>query len=196
MKRNAFVLLTVLCVLLFAGCSGLRLEPAAAQKQNAWLHERTAALAADLAREEDTSQTLQSLAAMSENQSRAMTAYFGMPDEPIEVDGPEDVLGSESVLVTEQTMFEASQRPDVWQAADAAIDGAIAVAGIIGGAWGIKAAGFLKTARQRSQALREVVRGSELFKQENFEAKRAFKKAQGVVQSPQTKQIVARLRNS
>ncbi len=196
MKKSLIAFAVVFCLLLLAGCSGLRLEPGAAQKQNAWLHERTAALAADRAREEDASQTLQNLTAMSENQSRVMTAYFGMPDEPMQVNGPEDVLGSESAFVTEQAMFEASQRPDVWQAADAAMDGAIAVAGIIGGAWGIRAAGFLKTARQKSQALREVVRGSELFKQENFEAKRAFKKAQGAVQSPQTKQLIAQLRNS
>ncbi len=51
----------------------------------------------------------------------------------------------------------------------------------------------LKLARQKSAALREVVRGNELFKQQHRESKEFFKEAQQH-QSAQTRQLVAAMR--
>ena len=47
--------------LLLAGCDSLRLAPNEAQKQNAWLHNRTAAVTAETARAENVSDKLQAL---------------------------------------------------------------------------------------------------------------------------------------
>jgi hypothetical protein len=47
----------------------------------------------------------------------------------------------------------------------------------------------LKEARAKSQALKEVIAGNELFKNLNPESKESFKSAQST-QSPQTRKIV------
>jgi len=52
-------------VLFVCGCGGFRFAATEAQKQNAWLHQRTAQLTAEQAAAETSSKTLQDLAALS-----------------------------------------------------------------------------------------------------------------------------------
>ncbi len=66
---------------LAAGCDSLRMAPSEQQKQNAWLHNRTASVAAEAARAEQGSPQLQALTRLSELQSRAFTSYCGLPKE-------------------------------------------------------------------------------------------------------------------
>lgn len=65
----------ILMGLPLVGCDSLRFAPNEAQKQNAWLHNRTAIVAAETARAEQTSPKLQALTKLGEIQSRAFTAY-------------------------------------------------------------------------------------------------------------------------
>ena len=85
------------------------------------------------------------------------------------------------------------QRPDPWDVADNLLELGIAVAGVLGGVYGAKAAAALKTARQKSTALREVVRGNEIFKQANPTLAEDLKKAQAG-QTETTRQLVAQIK--
>ena len=69
----------------------------------------------------------------------------------------------------------------------------IALAGVLGGVYGAKAAVALKTARQKNTALREVVRGNEIFKSGNPTFTDDFKLAQAG-QSETTRQLVAQMK--
>jgi len=51
MKRILMILILLCC--LSAGCDSLRFAPTEAQKQNAWLHNRTAIMAAENAKVEN-----------------------------------------------------------------------------------------------------------------------------------------------
>jgi hypothetical protein len=53
----------------------------------------------------------------------------------------------------------------------------------------------LKDARTKSQALREIIAGNELFKRQNAQSVQAFKEAQQT-QSPATRQLVAEMKIS
>ncbi len=79
MKKIVLVLV-VLSVFL-AGCESLRFAPTEIQKQNAWLHDRTAAMIVQQTKLEDSSEQLQNLSQLSEVQSRVITAYYGLPKE-------------------------------------------------------------------------------------------------------------------
>jgi hypothetical protein len=59
--------------------------------------------------------------------------------------------------------------------------------------YGTRAARFLKQARAKSKALKEIVEGNELFKRVNDQQAKAFKEAHRA-QSHATKQIVAQLK--
>ncbi|GAG26405.1 unnamed protein product, partial [marine sediment metagenome] len=54
-------IMTIMCVMLglAGGCDSLRFAPGESQKQNAWLHNRTATVAAETARSEKASEKLQ-----------------------------------------------------------------------------------------------------------------------------------------
>ncbi|MHC4541221.1 MAG: hypothetical protein ACYTEK_24660, partial [Planctomycetota bacterium] len=52
LSQAATVTLALMCLVL-AGCDGLRFAPSQIQKQNAWLHTRTASLTAETARVEE-----------------------------------------------------------------------------------------------------------------------------------------------
>jgi len=78
MRRLTVTTLVVLCVAA-AGCEALRYAPGQEQKQNAWLHNRTALIAAQTAKDEDTSARLQALTGLCEVQSRAFMADYGLP---------------------------------------------------------------------------------------------------------------------
>lgn len=77
MKRIMFVMVGI-CIFV-CGCESLRFAPSEEQKQNAWLHSRTASAAALQAKEEVASDKLQGLTELSKHQSRAFVSYYGLP---------------------------------------------------------------------------------------------------------------------
>jgi len=178
---------------LAAGCDGLRFAPSQTAKQNAWLHNRTAIVAAETARAEDTSQQLQSLTQLSEIQSRAFSTYYGLPDEFPSAETAEDILSESNVQLAKAAIQDGAQRPDPWQVADAAVELGIGICALLGGVYGTRAVGFLRDARGKSQALKEIIEVNELFKKQNTSAAAAFKQAHQT-QSPQTRQLVAQMK--
>ena len=84
-------------------------------------------------------------------------------------------------------------KPDVFELADGLMELGIALAGLVGGAYGIRIARYLKQAREKSRALKEIVAGNELFKQLWPEHADRFKEAQRK-QTPPTRQIVTQLK--
>ncbi len=176
-----------------AGCDSLRLAPSEQQKQNAWLHNRTAAVAAQTAKAEQSSQELQALTQLSELQSRAFTSYCGLPREYPRAETTEQILGESNWQLANTAVTESAQRPDPWQVADSVLDFGIGLAALLGGVCGTRAVRFLRDARAKSQALKEIVEGNELFKKQQPSQAKAFKAAQQD-QSPETRQLVAQLK--
>jgi hypothetical protein len=64
---------------------------------------------------------------------------------------------------------------------------------LFGGAYATRIVKFLQEAKAKSNALKEIVLGNEIFKKTNPDSAEAFKDAQRN-QSPLTKQIVAEVR--
>ena len=190
--KKIFVIL-MLSGLLLAGCESLRFAPSQAQKQNAWLHNRTAAITAQTAKEESTSDKLQQLSQLSQLQSRAFVSYFGLPSRYPPAETAEDVLNQSNFELARSASNQSVKRPDAWQLTDSALELAIGITALFGGVYGTKALRFLKEARTKSQALKEIVQGNELFKKTNSQSTSAFKQAQKN-QSPQTRQIVAEMK--
>ena len=137
MKKSVIVVAVVFVVLL-AGCGSLRFAPGEAQRQNAWLHNRTAQIAADVARTEDTSSELQGLTKLCEVQSRAFTADYGLPAEFPPADTVDAILTESNQQLAGLALAEAGQRPDVWDLADGMIDLGIAAAALFGGVYGVR----------------------------------------------------------
>jgi hypothetical protein len=194
LNSSMFYLLPVAMLMMCsAGCDGLRLAPSEQQKQNAWLHNRTAAAAAETAKTEQSSQQLQALTQLSELQSRAFTAYCGLPQEypPAETTG--QILGESNRQLANAAVTESTARPDPWQVADSVLEFGLGVCGLLGGVCGTRAVQFLQGARTKSQALKEIIAGNELFKQQQPTQVEAFKAAQQN-QSPETRQLVAALK--
>jgi len=77
--------------------------------------------------------------------------------------------------------------------ADHLLEMGIAIAGLAGGVAGGRVIGGLKTAQQKSRALREIVHGNELFKKNNPIMTDDFKQAQQN-QSDSTRRLVAELK--
>ena len=190
--RRILVILIVLFFLL-AGCDSLRFAPGEAQKQNAWLHNRTATVAADSARDESTSQKLQAMTKLSQLQSRAITSYYGLPKEFPQADTAEDILSESNWQLARTALDESADRPDAWKVADNVFELALGISALLGGVYGTRAVRFLKQARTKSKALQEVIAGNELFKKQNETSVAAFKQAQKI-QSSQTRQIVAEMK--
>jgi len=187
--------LTALCLFCFllAGCDSVRFAPTEAQKQNAWLHNRTAAMTVECTRAEDVSEKLQALAGLSELQSRAFVSYCGLPKEFPPAETAEEILAESSFELAQAALAESAGRPDAWDLADSVFELAIGISALLGGAYGARAIRFLKEARAKSQALKEIVAGNELFKKQNNQYTSAFKEAHKD-QSPQTRQIVAQMK--
>jgi len=183
----------IACALACAGCDSLRFAPTETQKQNAWLHNRTAITSAETARSENTSEKLQGLTQLSELQSRAFTSYYGLPKEFPQANTAEDILAQSNWQLARTALTESAERPDAWQLADSAFELAIGICALLGGVYGTRAVRFLRTVRTKSQALQEIVVGNELFKKEHRAYVSAFKKAHKD-QSPQTRQIVAQMK--
>jgi len=188
-------LVSVVVVMLLAGCDSLRFAPGEIQKQNAWLHNRTAEMAADAARTENTSGELQGLTKLCEVQSKSFTADYGLPDEFPAADTVDAILGGSNQELAHSALAEVRKRPDAWDVADGAIDLGIGVAALFGGVYGVKVARFLKEARVKSKALREIITGNEFFKREHADSSQAFKAAHKD-QSPQTRQLVTQMKNA
>jgi hypothetical protein len=179
----------VFCVL-FVGCDSVRFAPSEAQKQNAWLHNRTTAVTAECARAQDASEKLQALAGLSELQSRAFVSYCGLPKEFPDAETAEDMLAQSNLELARTALAESAYRPDAWDLADSAFELGIGISALLGGVYATRAVRFLKEARAKSKALKEIIAGNELFKKQNKEHTSAFKEAQKG-QSPRTRQIVA-----
>ncbi|MHC4636077.1 MAG: hypothetical protein ACYTBP_01635 [Planctomycetota bacterium] len=192
MKNVIFVLSFI--VVFIAGCEQLRFAPNEAQKQNAWLHKRTTAMTAETAKAEHASDKLQNLAQLSDSQAKAVTSYFGIPKEFPDAGTANDILAESNVMLADQASSDAERRPDVWELADATLELGIGICALLGGVYGARAVGFLKDARDKSKALKEIVEGNELFKQLHSESINDFKAAQKK-QSSQTRQIVAQLKS-
>jgi hypothetical protein len=187
MRKASSVLVLVLTI---SGCGQIRFAPTEEQKQNAWVHNHTAAIASQTAQSEQSSEKLQELTKLSETQSRAFVAYCGLPEELPQAESAEDVLSESNVQLANTAIEQSKQRPDVWTVADSGLELAIAIAGLFGGAGAIRFAKFLQEAKAKSNALKEIVLANEIFKKTNPDSAEAFKDAQRN-QSPLTKQIVA-----
>ena len=187
------VAVVALLTLAITGCDSLRLAPSEQQKQNAWLHNRTSAVAADTARSEEASSTLQSLTKLSELQSRALTSYCGLPKEYPDAETADNILGQSNWTLAETALSESVERPDPWAVADSVLEIGIGISALLGGVYGTRAVRFLKTARTKGQALKEIIEGNERFKKENEPQAQTFKTAQAS-QSPETRQLVAQLK--
>jgi hypothetical protein len=188
MKRITISITLFCCVL--AGCDSLRFAPSEARKQNAWLHNRTAIVTAETARTEDASQRLQALTQLGEVQSRAFSAYCGLPKEFPPAETAEDILAESNFQLAAAALQESTERPDPWQVADSMLEMGIGICALLGGVYGTRAVRFLKDARGKSDALKEIIAGNEQFKKQNQSQAASFKQAHQN-QSPQTRQLVA-----
>ncbi len=185
--------LFVVVLLAVGGCGTLRLAPSETIKQNAWLHQRTAQAAVETAVGEQASAQLQSLTKLSALQSQALSTYCGPPDETPDAETNEQILAPSNWQLAQGALVESAQRPGPWDVADTLLEIGIGVSALLGGVYGTRIARFLKDAKARSQALREVVVGNELFKQQNTDQVASFKAAQSN-QSAETRQLVAGLK--
>ncbi len=191
MKKLFFA--TILLGLALTGCDSLRFAPREAQKQNAWLHNRTAAVAAEQARREAASEKLQALTGLGELQSRAFITYCGLPKEFPQADTAEEILSQANWQLAQTALTESAARPDTWQVADSMFELAIGISALLGGVYGTRAVRFLREAKEKSKALKEVIEGNELFKKEHKPYADAFKEAHSS-QSPKTRQLVAEMK--
>ncbi len=199
-KKNQTMTIPVIVVfawacmgLVLAGCDTLRFAPSEVQKQNAWLHNRTATITAQTAKAENVSQVLQALTQLGEKQSQALTAYYGLPEEFPPAETAEEILAESNWQLAETALQDGSNRPDPWQVADSMLELGIGVSALLGGVYGTRAIRFLKDARDKSKALKEIIAGNETFKKQNASSSAAFKQAHST-QSAQTRQLVAQMK--
>jgi len=187
------VFISACMCLLLAGCDSLRFAPSEAQKQNAWLHNRTAIVTAETARAEDTSPKLQALTQLGEVQSRAFSSYCGLPKDFLPAETAEDILAESNWQLAGTALQESTERPDPWQVADSMLEMGIGICALLGGVYGTRAVGFLRQARTKSNALHEIIAGNEQFKKQNQAQAATFKQAHQN-QSPQTRQLVVQMK--
>jgi hypothetical protein len=150
-------------------------------------------VAAEAAKSENASEKLRSLTQLSGLQSRAFVSYYGLPREFPQVETAEDILAEANFRLARTALAESADRPDGWELADNTLELAIGICALLGGAYGTKAVQFLKDARAKSQALKEIITGNEIFKKQNVDSAAAFKQAHQT-QSPTTRQIVAEIK--
>ena len=194
MKKFIY-LSSIMFMIFFCGCETFRLAPDEVQKQNAYIHYRTAQLAADLVKHEGASQKLVQASQACFEQSNAIMAYYGFPNQLPRISAIDDVLTNENILLTQRAFESAASKVDIWEAAGSTLDFATAIAGIFGGAAGIKFASVLKTAKIKSNALKEIVLANEIFKKENPDTAGLLKEVHSK-QSQPTKQLVAQIKTS
>jgi hypothetical protein len=194
MKKIVIMMLLSICFLL-TGCDILRFEPTQKQKQNAWLHNKTATAVVQIAKDENTSEKLQALTQLSQLQSRDFTTYYGLPKQLPPAETDQQILSQANFQLARSALTDAANRPDVWQVADTGLELAIGIAAILGGVYGTRAVRFLNLAKTKSKALKEIIQGNEFFKRQNQDSTQAFKQAHKS-QSPQTRQIVNQIKNA
>ena len=192
MKKIFTIVMAGLCVI-STGCDLVRFAPGEVQKQNAWLHNHTSALVAQTAKAEKTSDKLQALTRLSQKQSGAFVAYYGLPKQLSVAESIEDVLSETSFEITQLALQEGGDRPDVFDIAEGALNLSIAIAALFGGVYGTKAVAFLSQARTKSKALQEIISGNEFFKRQNIDQSLSFKQAHKN-QSAQTQKIVSQVK--
>jgi len=163
-----------------AGCNavGVRFAPTEPQKQTAELTHDLAKIIAT----EGTDPGSEAAVKLVQG-TRAGLAYAGRPATPANADQFETIAA--------QAHEDAIERPDPWKVADSLLELGIGVAGVAGGAYGLKFAKYLQLARAKAKALEEVVKGNELLKKSmttNGE-KELFKKVHGQ-QSAETRALV------
>ena len=163
-------------VMCLAGYGQFRFAATEAQKQNAWTHHRTCQLTQQAARDENTSPALTGLTTLAAQQSEAFVLDYGLPRERPAMEDVETVL-AQAPAIAQQAASDAQRRPDAWVLTDAAMELGIGAAGLLGGVYGLRIAGFLKRAKEKGQALKEIVEGNELFKQLSPTAAADFKQA-------------------
>ena len=190
---NTILFFCVFTCFLLSGCDSLRFAPSEAQKQNAWLHNRTTTIVADTARLENASEQLQALTQLSEIQSRAFSSHYGLPKEFPQAEIAEDVLTESNWQLARTALQQGAERPDAWEVADSMLELGIGICALLGGVYGTRAVGFLRQARTKSKALQEIIAGNELYKKHNESSASAFKQAHQN-QSPQTRQIVVKMK--
>jgi hypothetical protein len=188
-----FCLFSLFFLLGITGCANLRFAPSEVQKQNAWLHCKTAEAVAEISRHEKCSDELCELSSLSETQSRAFLTYYGMPVECPKADNVDDILSEKSVLISQNALSDSTKRPDAFDVADNIFEIGLGFAALLGGVYGTRVSRFFKEAKGKSHALREVVMGNETFKKEHKAYAGAFKESQRN-QSTQTKKIVAEIK--
>jgi hypothetical protein len=130
---------------------------------------------------------------LAEQQSQAFTAYYGPPQEYPQAQTNEQILSQSNWNLAKTATTESAARPDPWSVADSLLEFGIGITALLGGVYGTRVAGFLQDARTKSQALKEIVQGNELFKKQQPTQADAFKSAQAS-QSPETRQLVAQLK--
>jgi hypothetical protein len=182
-----------LAVIFTAGCNSVRLGPSELQKQNAWAHMQATRMVAGRTRMGDCSSRTCALADLSAAQAEAFVADYGMPESLPAQNTAEDFPSEDSYRLAEQARQDAQQRMDPWDAADCLFELGAGLAGLLGGVYGARAARFIGEARKKSQALKEIVEGNELFKKRNPSAVSDFKDAHSC-QSSTTRQMVASLK--
>ena len=116
-----------------------------------------------------------------------------MPKELPPAETVEEILSESNLQLAETALQSAVDRPDPWQVADSMLDLGIGVCALLGGVYGTRAVRFMKDARGKTKALKEIIAGNETFKKQNESAATAFKQAHST-QSPQTRQFVAQMK--
>jgi hypothetical protein len=86
--------IAVCSLVLVFGCQDMRFGIDQTQKENAWVHHRTTQIIADAAADEGVSNQLQSVAQLSELQSKAFVADYGLPDQFPSSDTLAEILAS------------------------------------------------------------------------------------------------------
>jgi hypothetical protein len=133
------VLVLSFLMFLICGCDSLRLAPSEQQKQNAWLHNRTASAAAQMARAESASQDLQALTGLCEQQSLSFTSYCGLPKDYPPAQTTQDLLSQSSWQLASTALAQSSERPDPWQVADSMLELGVGILALLGGIGGTRA---------------------------------------------------------
>jgi hypothetical protein len=185
-------LFILLSCLVLTGCGNLRFAPSESQKQIAFRTYKNAAEVDSTGAEAASPATRQVVEGTA-----AALAYTGMPKAPEVEDYP---------AALEQAQADAVKRPksaDVFDAAEGGLSLAAELAILLGaggaGIGGKKVIDWIKIAKDKSNALRDVVNGNEMLmgyleKEKMDTAVNAFKAAQDGEQRMTTKKIVAQLR--
>jgi len=156
MKRSTLVYTVFIAALTvifmaFNGCQQLRKAPTEAQKQTA----RMGVDATEQIRITGTSPG-SAVSVIANESAKATQTYFGPPAEPL----------AEPEAVIPQAQIDAAERPDPWQTVDTALAFGLAVAGVFGGAGGVKVAKAIAAAQAKSKALRQIIKAEEDFRNE------------------------------